>query len=439
MDNRLENISTTTTEEINELLEWLTFSEEEAAQVVSMFGDNIVQGFESWVVGKIMVSEVPNREAMCRVFRSLCRILNLLPWLFDRCLFSMLPFGMGNDFDSYEFWLSPFWLRIYNIPIELMDRQLALDVGNTIGELVVIDWKDRYGGWIEFMRIKVKIDMLKPLRRVVRMVDKAGEEKIGLIKYERLPDFCYACGVIDHTKKTCKNNEEGGRGLRRNRVELVVSDARVNEEKEESQTNLRADSEQHSNKGKEKACEDESMSISPMENKGHKTMRGGVGRMEECLAVCSEGKSRGLALLWREDGFQLKKIVVGDVEKDEKYGEGHKKPKSVMDEFGDFPEELNLTDVKTYNGWFTWTNKRDGNRLVKERLDRYDIFWAKEQEARDIITSIWSKEECNPLEKMAMIRDKLDSWKYSVTLDARGKLGHLYDLEEKYWATRVQS
>ncbi|KAK8369783.1 hypothetical protein V6Z11_A01G134000 [Gossypium hirsutum] len=139
-----------------------------------------------------------------------------------------------------------------------------------------------------------------------------------------------------------------------------------------------------------------------------------------------------------------------------------------MDEFGDFLEELNLTDVKTYNGWFTWTNKRDGNRLVKERLDRffifnvimekmpfltshvrqsksnyeailldtnrskpktksiyhrvwfrYDIFWAKEQEARDIITSIWSKEECNPLEKMAMIRDKLDSWKYSVTLGLR--------------------
>ncbi|KAK5812923.1 hypothetical protein PVK06_028367 [Gossypium arboreum] len=89
-----------------------------------------------------------------------------------------------------------------------MDRQLALDVGNAIGELVAIDWKDRNSGWTEFMRIKVKIDVLKLLRRVVRMVEKTGEEKIGLIKYERLLDFCYACGVIGHTMKTCMNNKE---------------------------------------------------------------------------------------------------------------------------------------------------------------------------------------------------------------------------------------
>lgn len=61
------------------------------------------------------------------------------------------------------------------------------------------------------MRIKVKIDVLKPLRRVVRMLDKDGEEKIRFIKYERLPDFCYACGVIAHTLKTCtKHLDDAG-------------------------------------------------------------------------------------------------------------------------------------------------------------------------------------------------------------------------------------
>ncbi|KAK5811623.1 hypothetical protein PVK06_026974 [Gossypium arboreum] len=70
------------------------------------------------------------------------RILNLMPWLFDKCLFSMVPFDKGKDIESYEFGLSPFWLRVYNIPIELMDRKIALAVGKAIGELVVIDWKD---------------------------------------------------------------------------------------------------------------------------------------------------------------------------------------------------------------------------------------------------------------------------------------------------------
>ncbi|KAK5825733.1 hypothetical protein PVK06_020596 [Gossypium arboreum] len=166
MDKRPESDTTIITEEINELLERLKFSEDEAVQVISTNGDKNIQGFESWAVGKIMAIEAPNREAMYRVFRSLwytkedidfvalkegvvtvkfgyledqSRILNLTPWLFDRCLFSMLPFKKGKDIESYEFCLSPFWLRIYNIPIELMNSQMALDVGNAIGELVAID------------------------------------------------------------------------------------------------------------------------------------------------------------------------------------------------------------------------------------------------------------------------------------------------------------
>ncbi|MBA0568127.1 hypothetical protein Golob_005640 [Gossypium lobatum] len=193
------------------------------------------RGFESWAIGKIMVTESPNREAMYRVFKSLwftkeevdfvelrkgavivkfgcledrSRILNLTPWLFDRCLFSMLPFEKGKAIDTYEFWMAPFWLRVYNIPIKLMDRQTTLDIGNAIGEQVAIDWKDRNGGWTEFIRIKVKMNVLNPLRRVVKLEDKDGTETIGVLKYERLPDFYYECGKIGHTVKMCTINKE---------------------------------------------------------------------------------------------------------------------------------------------------------------------------------------------------------------------------------------
>lgn len=127
------------------------------------------------------------------------RILNLMPWLFDKCLFSIVPFENGKDIESYEFGRSPFWLRVYNIPIELIDCKMALAMGKAIGELVAIDWKDPNGGWTEFMGLKVKINIFKPLRRVMKLVSKDGEETIGVIKYERLSDFCYLCGLIGHT------------------------------------------------------------------------------------------------------------------------------------------------------------------------------------------------------------------------------------------------
>ncbi|KAK8328760.1 hypothetical protein V6Z11_A11G272000 [Gossypium hirsutum] len=236
-------------------------------------------------------------------------------------------------------------------------------------------------------------------------------------------------------------------------------------------------------------------------------------RMEGCLAVDSEGKSGGLALLWRDGinvsiqnyskfhidsllrleddevlrftGFygqsdtssrqqawnMLRRVysrvnegwtIGGDfnaiLNDSEKEG-GRRKPKMLIEEFSNTLEELMLLDVKPCNGWFTWTNNREGDRLVKERLDRfvasenmleklpflasyigcqsksdheaimldkdgskpkkersghrvwfqYDTCWADEQELKDILTSIWSKEECTFLEKMDLTRDKLGS------------------------------
>ncbi|MBA0729004.1 hypothetical protein Golax_023444, partial [Gossypium laxum] len=62
------------------------------------------------------------------------RILNLAYWSFDQCLFSMVPFVKGYDMSCYCFRFIPFWVRIFNILLEKMERQVAIDVGNAIGE-----------------------------------------------------------------------------------------------------------------------------------------------------------------------------------------------------------------------------------------------------------------------------------------------------------------
>ncbi|MBA0602604.1 hypothetical protein Gorai_002779 [Gossypium raimondii] len=65
-----------------------------------------------------------------------------------------------------------------------MDRQVAIDMEKVIREVMEIDWRDKDGGWTDYIRIRVKIDVLRPLRRVVHLVGSEGTETVWAIKYE---------------------------------------------------------------------------------------------------------------------------------------------------------------------------------------------------------------------------------------------------------------
>lgn len=110
------------------------------------------QESEAWAIGKFQSNEKINKDAKCRVSRSLWytkenvnfvkltdgillvkinliedkeRILNMAPWFFYQNLFSMVPFVENKDFCEYNFGMVPFWICICNFPREKMDRQLA--------------------------------------------------------------------------------------------------------------------------------------------------------------------------------------------------------------------------------------------------------------------------------------------------------------------------
>ncbi|PPS08712.1 hypothetical protein GOBAR_AA11936 [Gossypium barbadense] len=238
------------------------------------------------------------------------------------------------------------------------------------------------------------------------------------------------------------------RGLRRNGVELVASGARVSEGNRDSQSRSRAEREQYGNVGKEKAGEEELMATSPMERKGHKIVREGMGRLKR-WRVAFRLTRKGRAVGWRCCGG---KVLVSR-----------------------FNTTLNFISIRLQR-WMMmrWSGSLVfyGQTIPSLRKQAWDMLSrvkskAEEQDLKDIITSIWSKEDCNMLEKMDLTRDKLGPWQYhhfkrlkykirglekeigklmdgssnewtmSRLKQARGKLGHLYDVEEKYWMLRA--
>ncbi|KAK5833329.1 hypothetical protein PVK06_017152 [Gossypium arboreum] len=135
------------------------------------------------------------------------RKLNLSPCLFNQCLFAMLPYVKDQDTGACAFNLTPCWLRIFNIPLEYMERQVAMDVAKVIGEFVAIDSCNKDEGWTEYIRLRV-IDISKPLRRVVHLVSTDGAEIVCATKYERLLTFCYIYGLISHSTQKCDRKKE---------------------------------------------------------------------------------------------------------------------------------------------------------------------------------------------------------------------------------------
>ncbi|KAL5834742.1 hypothetical protein ACOSQ3_014337 [Xanthoceras sorbifolium] len=96
-----------------------------------------------------------------------------------------------------------FWIQLHNIPLVCMNKRVAKLLAETLGVVVEIPIDTREC-WGKFMRVKVGIDITKPLKKGLRVwLSEFNMMVIVLLRYERLPDFCYACGMIGHTILEC--------------------------------------------------------------------------------------------------------------------------------------------------------------------------------------------------------------------------------------------
>ena len=54
-----------------------------------------------------------------------------------------------------------------------------------------------------FMRVRVAVDISKPLCRGRHVMGNQGSDEWIAFKYEHLPNLCYWCGLMSHDDKDC--------------------------------------------------------------------------------------------------------------------------------------------------------------------------------------------------------------------------------------------
>ena len=136
------------------------------------------------------------REDMDRVFVQ-------SPWTFDKKLIQIVRFDGDLQPAEISFKYSAFWIRVFNLPIKSMVRQVGEDIGNAIGRSIEVDVPENGFGWGRYLRIRVNIDITQPLLRGKIFEFEQGTPFWVDFRYEHLPIFCYRCGMIGHSVNEC--------------------------------------------------------------------------------------------------------------------------------------------------------------------------------------------------------------------------------------------
>lgn len=134
------------------------------------------------------------------------KVMEGRPWTFDNNLVLLEEIDGSSQPSNIPMQWCPFWLRLYNLPMNSRSERAVRAIGGCLGDVMEVE-SDGIA-WDKSARLKVRIDITKPLRRIQKIKARGGEVAMIEIKYERLPTFCYECGIIGHIERDCQMEKE---------------------------------------------------------------------------------------------------------------------------------------------------------------------------------------------------------------------------------------
>ena len=114
---------------------------------------------------------------------------------------------------NISFTYSLFWGQIWGLPFDMMTEKIGKEIGSNLGIFMAVDTRSWMLEQAKFMRIKVNLPLEKPLRRCGKVASLEGESFCIQFRYERLPVFCFRCGVMGHDERHYKKNGQPNQTL----------------------------------------------------------------------------------------------------------------------------------------------------------------------------------------------------------------------------------
>jgi hypothetical protein len=123
------------------------------------------------------------------------------PWLFCQNVVSIETYNGLAAIDSIDLNFITVWIQIHKLPIGYRNKGLVKNlVEKKVGKFVSVELKVQGVG--NFVRVRVRLDVRKPLARVVT-ISRDGQREFYAVKYEKIPKFCGVCGLFGHIHTEC--------------------------------------------------------------------------------------------------------------------------------------------------------------------------------------------------------------------------------------------
>jgi hypothetical protein len=129
------------------------------------------------------------------------------PWLVGRHAVLLKEFEKNLRLSDVRFESMHIWVRIIDLNFKWMNKKKCWKIVGLVGKVNKLD-VDEFGNAARpFLRARVEIPIDKPLKRFITIETKDRDEFYDL-QYEKLPFFCFSCGIMGHSELDCPKPSE---------------------------------------------------------------------------------------------------------------------------------------------------------------------------------------------------------------------------------------
>ncbi|XP_062085383.1 uncharacterized protein LOC133791472 [Humulus lupulus] len=169
---------------------------------------NIFQNMiaDLWKPGKGMTVKILEQNRFLFQFYheiDINRVLDGSPWTYDRKQLIIKRLKTGDNPKLINLDTLDMWVQIHDLQSGFKTEQVVQKAGNYIGVFLKSDPNNYNGVWRDYLCVRVSVPLSAPLKRRMKFRKRDGVAFWANFKYERVPTFCFICGIIGHSEAFC--------------------------------------------------------------------------------------------------------------------------------------------------------------------------------------------------------------------------------------------